>query len=80
MHREAERGVGHKLMRSFLLRSKDVAHILDCSPDDVYPLIRRGELPAIRKGRVWRFRLRDVEAYLRRRARRHRWVYHIEHT
>ena len=80
MQREAKRGVGHGLMRSFLLRSRDVAHVLDCSPDDVYALIRRGELPAIRKGRFWRFRLRDVEEYLRSKARHHRWVYHIEHT
>jgi excisionase family DNA binding protein len=80
MYRAAKRSVRSKLMRSFLLRSKDVAHILDCSPDALYPLIQRGELPAIRKGRLWRFRLQDVQEYLKRKARRQRWAYHIKHA
>jgi len=49
-----------------LLRSKDVAHILDCSPDDVIELARRGKLKATKEGRFWRYRPRDVEAYKRR--------------
>jgi len=28
----------------YLLRSKDVAHILDCSPNDVIELARRGKI------------------------------------
>lgn len=43
-----------------LLKAKDVAHILDCSPDDVYPLINTGELKAFKEGRLWKFRLEDV--------------------
>jgi len=43
-----------------LLRARDVAHILDCSPDDVYPLINAGELKASKVGRLWKFRLEDV--------------------
>jgi excisionase family DNA binding protein len=43
-----------------LLRARDVAHILDCSPDDVYPLINTGVLKARKVGRLWRFRLEDV--------------------
>lgn len=43
-----------------LLRAKDVAHILNCSPDDVYPLINTGELKAFKVGRLWKFRLKDV--------------------
>ena len=77
MYRAAKRSVRGKVMRSFILRSKDVAHMLDCSPDAVYPLIQRGELRAVRKGRLWRFRLRDVEEYLKRKARRQRWAYHM---
>lgn len=46
-----------------LLRARDVAHILDCSPDDVYPLINTGELKACKVGRLWKFRLEDVLAY-----------------
>ena len=51
--------------REKLLRSKDVAHILDCSPDDVIELARREKLKASKAGRFWRFRLSDVEAYKR---------------
>ncbi len=46
-----------------LLRSKDVAHILDCSPDDVIELARRGKLRASKQGRFWRFKHNDVLIY-----------------
>ena len=46
-----------------LLRSKDVAHILDCSPDDVIELARRGKLRASKLGRFWRFKHNDVLVY-----------------
>ena len=49
-----------------LLKSKDVAHILDCSPDDVIDLARKGKLRAIKQGRFWRFRQSDVVTYKRR--------------
>lgn len=49
-----------------LLKSKDVAHILDCSPDDVHVLVHRGELKATKVGRFWRYRLEDVMDYQRR--------------
>jgi excisionase family DNA binding protein len=42
------------------LRARDVAHILDCSPDDVYPLINMGKLKATKVGRLWKFKLEDV--------------------
>lgn len=45
------------------LRSKDVAHILDCSPDDVIELARKGKLEARKHGRFWRFTLSDVKEY-----------------
>jgi excisionase family DNA binding protein len=50
-----------------LLRARDVAHILDCSPDDVYPLISTGALKASKVGRLWKFRLEDVISYKKRR-------------
>ena len=49
-----------------LLRSKDVAHILDMSPDDVISLVRKGKLRATKVGKQWQYRYRDVTAYKRR--------------
>lgn len=49
-----------------LLNSKDVAHILDCSPDDVHLLVHRGELKGTKSGRFWRYRLEDVMEYKRK--------------
>lgn len=46
-----------------LLRSTDVARLLDLSPDDVVGLAKRGEIKAIKAGRFWRFLYRDVLAY-----------------
>jgi len=48
------------------LRSKDVAYILNCSPDDVIELARKGKLDAHKTGRFWRFKLKDVTKYQRR--------------
>ena len=48
-----------------LLRSKDVAWILDCSPDDVIVLANKGKLPATKQGRSWRFEETDVLTYKR---------------
>ncbi len=42
-----------------LLNSKDVARILDLSPDTVNEYARKSILPGIKKGRQWRFRRRD---------------------
>jgi hypothetical protein len=49
-----------------LLRSKDVAHILDLPPDDVICLARKGKLRGVKEGKYWKFRLRDVSYYQRR--------------
>jgi len=49
-----------------LLRPRDVAHILDCCPDDLYPLIYAGEIKAEKVGRLWKFRLEDVMDYKNR--------------
>ena len=45
-----------------LLKSKDVAWILDCSPDDVIVLAQKGKLNAFKQGRFWRFLEADVVA------------------
>ena len=54
-----------KIARS-LLDSKDVAWILDESPDDVIVLANKGKLPATKQGRFWRFREADVIAFKKR--------------
>ena len=43
-----------------LLNSKEVARLLDLSPDTVNEFARKSILPAFKKGRQWRFRRRDV--------------------
>jgi len=48
-----------------LLNSKDVAQILDCSPDTVNELARKSVLPAVKRGRQWRFRRRDIASFKR---------------
>ena len=49
-----------------LIKSKDAAHILDCSPDDVIDLARKGKLRAVKQVRFWRFRQSDVVSYKKR--------------
>ena len=48
-----------------LLNSKEVAEILDLSPDTVNELARKSVLPAMKKGRQWRFRRRDIASFKR---------------
>lgn len=48
-----------------LLNSKEVAKILDCSPDTVNELARKSVLPAFKRGRQWRFRGRDIASFKR---------------
>ena len=52
------------------MRSRDVAHVLDMSPDDVIDQARRGYLKATKKGRFWRFRRSDVLAYKKEKGLR----------
>lgn len=49
----------------FVLNSREVALVLDLSPDTVNELARRNLLPAFKKGRQWRFRKRDVASFKR---------------
>ncbi len=48
-----------------LLNSKEVAQILDMSPDTVNELARKSVLPAFKRGRQWRFRKPDIISYKR---------------
>jgi excisionase family DNA binding protein len=48
-----------------LLNSKEVAEMLDLSPDTVNELARKSVLPAFKRGRQWRFRRRDIMSFKR---------------
>jgi len=48
---------------NYRMKSKHVAHLLDCSPDDVIDLARSGKLKGIKEGRYWFFLFQDVETY-----------------
>ncbi len=48
-----------------MLNSKDVARILDLSPDTVNEYARKSILPGTKKGRQWRFRRRDIASFKR---------------
>jgi excisionase family DNA binding protein len=48
-----------------LLNSKEVAEILDLSPDTVNEFARKSLLPAFKQGRQWRFRKRDIASFKR---------------
>ena len=45
------------------LKSREVAQILDCSPDDVILLAQSGKIRAVKQGRLWKFRSADVIEY-----------------
>ncbi len=48
-----------------ILNSRDVALLLDLSPDTVNEFARKNILPAFKRGRQWRFRRRDIAAFKR---------------
>lgn len=46
-----------------LLNSRQAAALLELSPDTVNELARKNALPGVKRGRQWRFRLRDVTLF-----------------
>lgn len=52
-----------------LLNSKEVAVILDLSPDTVNEFARKNILPGFKKGKQWRFRKRDISAFNKKQTR-----------
>ena len=56
-------------INGYLLRSKDVAHMLDISPDEVAQLAQSKKLKARKVGRIWRYSVADVRAYKRQQER-----------
>jgi excisionase family DNA binding protein len=45
-----------------LLNSRQAAELLDLSPDTVNELARKNTLPAVKRGRQWRFRRHDLSS------------------
>ena len=60
------RAVGSPLNMSedHFLTTEEVLDYLQVNLRTVYRLIKRGRIPAIRVGRQWRFRKRDIDAWL----------------
>ena len=52
-----------------LLNSREVARILDLSPDTVNEFARKNILPAFKKGKQWRFQKRDIFSYNKKQSR-----------
>ncbi len=46
-----------------LLNSRQVAALLELSPDTVNELARKNVLPGIKRGRQWRFRRQDITLF-----------------
>ena len=53
-----------------ILKSRDLALLLDMSPDAVNDLARKGILRGYKSGNQWRFRRKDVEKYLGKETRK----------
>lgn len=53
-----------------LLNSRQVAALLDLSPDTVNEFARKNILPAFKKGKQWRFRKRDVVSFSKHQIRK----------
>lgn len=56
--------VGMTVDTEAMITVRQLAAALQISPDTVYRLAQSGEITAARIGRIWRFRLSDVEAAL----------------
>lgn len=48
----------------WILKTYDVAVLLDLSPDDVNAMARKGLIKGQKIGKQWRFRNRDVKKFL----------------
>ena len=51
------------------LTTEEVLQYLQLNLKTVYRLVKAGQLPAVRVGRQWRFRRRDIDAWLAAAAR-----------
>jgi excisionase family DNA binding protein len=51
-----------------LLKPADVAEILQVSKAHAYVLMKRGEIPSVRIGKIVRVRLEDLELYINKKT------------
>jgi excisionase family DNA binding protein len=49
-----------------ILKTRDLAILLDLSPDTINDMARRGVIKGYKSGNQWRFRRKDVEKYIER--------------
>jgi excisionase family DNA binding protein len=52
-----------------LLDSHQAAELMHVHPETVKRRARRGEIPAVKFGKVWRFRASGLEAYIQKLMR-----------
>src|SRR5262252_1650376 len=52
------------MMDETFLTTEEVLEYLQVNLRTVYRLIKAGKIPAVRVGRQWRFRKRDIDAWL----------------
>ena len=55
---------GHLASDDIFLTTEEVLEYLQVNLRTVYRLIKAGKIPAVRVGRQWRFRKRDIDAWL----------------
>ena len=53
-----------------ILKTRDLAIILDMSPDAVNDMARKGLLKGFKSGNQWRFRRKDIERFLGKEHRK----------
>jgi excisionase family DNA binding protein len=61
----------HRSSDDVFLTTEEVLDYLQVNVRTVYRLIKAGQLPAVRVGRLWRFRRSDIDAWLERQRPRH---------
>jgi excisionase family DNA binding protein len=49
-----------------ILKTRDIAILLDLSPDTVNDMARKGLIKGYKSGNQWRFRKKDVEKFLKK--------------
>ena len=47
-----------------IMKTRDIAILLDLSPDTVNDMARRGVLKGYKSGNQWRFRRKDIERFI----------------
>ena len=53
-----------------IMKTRDLAILLDMSPDAVNDLARKGIIKGYKSGNQWRFRRKDVERFLGREQKK----------